>query len=76
MVEHGPKYGYFPKACKSWLVVKADKEQEARELFNGTGVNITLEGRKYLGGFVGIDEGKEKYVGELVGEWVSQIEVT
>ena len=75
VVEHGPKYGYFPKACKSWLVVKADKEQEARELFNGTGVNITLEGRKYLGGFVGIDEGKEKYVGELVGEWVSQIEV-
>ena len=46
---------------------------EARELFAGTGVNITLEGRKYLGGFVGIDEGKEKYVDELVGEWVSEI---
>jgi len=50
-------------------------ELEAREIFNGTGVNITIEGRKYLGGYVGTKEGREKYVRELVDDWVSQLEV-
>ena len=75
VVENGPKYGYFPKASKSWLVVKADKEQEARVLFDKTDINITIEGRKYLGGHTGTEGGKEDYVGELVEEWVSQLEV-
>ena len=52
VVENGPKYGYFPKAEKSWLVVKAEVEQEAIEIFKDTGVNITIEGRKYLGGLL------------------------
>ena len=57
VVENGPKYGYYPKASKSWLVVKPEMELEATEIFNGTGVNITIEGRKYLGGYVGTKEG-------------------
>ena len=73
VVELGPKYGYFPKPEKSWLVVKENKEQEARQLFADTKVNISIEGRKYLGGFVGKNEGSESYVSELVEEWVSQI---
>ena len=44
-------------------------------MFRDTGVNITTEGRKYLGGFVGTNEGKEKYVQELVDSWVSQLTV-
>ena len=74
VVEHGPKYGYHPKASKSWLVVKEDKFQEAEELFGSTGVKITTEGRKYLGGFVGTEEGCVKYVQELCDEWVYQLE--
>ena len=57
IVENGPSLGYYPKASKSWLVVKEDKFQEAAELFKGTGIQITTEGRKYLGGFVGTKEG-------------------
>ena len=75
VVEHGPKYGYFPKAEKSWLVVKAEHEVEAKNLFMDTGVKITTEGRKYLGGFVGTNEGRENYVNGLVEDWISQIEV-
>ena len=74
IVEEGPKFGYFPKASKSWLVVKQEKEEEAKIIFGDTGVNITTEGRKYLGGYVGTKEGSENYVKELCDDWVSQLE--
>ena len=74
VVEHGPKFGYFPKASKSWLVVKEEKLQLAEELFRGTEINITTEGRKYLGGYVGTEEGCRKYFKELCDEWCSQLE--
>ena len=74
VVEHGPKYGYFPKASKSWLVVKEEKLQEAEDLFRDTGVKITTAGRKYLGGFVGTEEGCAEYVQELCIEWAHQLE--
>ena len=75
VVKEGPKYGYYPKAEKSWLVVKEEKLEEAERIFLGTNVNITTDGRKYLGGFVGKKEGSETYVNELVAEWVKQLEV-
>ena len=75
IVEHGPSFGYFPKPEKSWLVVKEEKLEEAREMFKFTGIKITIDGRKYLGGFVGKHEGKINYVEELVEEWISQLTV-
>jgi hypothetical protein len=74
VVENGPNYGYFPKASKSWLVVKSEKLEEAKELFRDTGVQITVEGRKYLGGHVGTEEGGRKYFQELCEEWAYQLE--
>ncbi len=73
-VEHGPAIGYTPKASKSWLIVKEGQEERAREIFHGTGVQITTEGRRYLGGFVGKTQGAENYVGELVKNWTDQLE--
>ena len=37
----GPSYGYFPKAAKTWLIVKEDKLEEAKHMFKDTGVKIT-----------------------------------
>lgn len=74
IVEHGPSFGYYPKASKSWLVVKEEKYEEAVHLFQNTGINITTEGRKYLGGFVGKDEATKEYVEELRDEWINQLE--
>ena len=71
---YGPLLGYYPKASKSWLVVKAEKEEEAKQIFAGTGIQITTEGRKYLGGYVGTRAGAEKYVNSLQEEWVEQLE--
>ena len=52
-----PKYGYFPKAYsayylpKSYLIVKQDKLGEARNTLNDSNVNITIEGKRHLGGY-------------------------
>ena len=45
----GSKYGYFPKVSKSYLTVKEDKLGEARNVFNDSNVNITIEGKRHLG---------------------------
>ena len=34
---------------KSWLVIKSHTEVCAREVFEGTDINITTKGRKYSG---------------------------
>ena len=73
--EHGPDMGYHPKAEKSWLVVKENELERAQDIFKDTGVKITTTGRKYLGGFVGKRDGTEKYVSDLVEEWVEQLKL-
>ena len=75
ILEHGPLLGYHPNAAKSWLVVKPDKMEAARLAFDGTGIQITDEGRKYLGGFVGSSSAKDRYVESIVNSWCKQLEV-
>ena len=46
-----------------WLVAKLEKEGRAKEMFAGTGINITTEGRKHLGAALGSRSYLEHYVG-------------
>ena len=71
--QDGPQLGYFPKASKSWLIVKPHFLNEARELFPD--VNITTEGRPYLGSFIGTETGKTDFVGQKVQDWCNEIEL-
>ncbi|CEM39092.1 unnamed protein product [Vitrella brassicaformis CCMP3155] len=65
----GPSYGYHPEAAKSFLVVKPELEQIARELFEPEGVQI-VTGKRFLGGYLG-DEGRRAvFLGEKVEGWV------
>ena len=73
IVQHGPSFGYFPKAAKSWLVVKPEKYDEALQVFANTGINVTKEGRKYLGGYVGTRKASAEYVEELRDEWIAEL---
>ena len=66
--ERGPPIGYHPDGKKSKLVVRQGKEEEAREVFAGTGVQI-VGGARYMGGFVGTRSGKRAYAAEKVREW-------
>ena len=72
---YSPKVGYNPNAAKSWLVVKPHTEVCAREVFEGTNINMTTQGRKYLGGFIGSKSGSGKYTEELVSLWGEQLKV-
>ena len=70
----GPKYGYCPKASKSWLVVKPQYEEKAKDLFSDTEVQLTTSGQKHLGAAIGSNEYKEQYVNDKVAEWIEQME--
>ena len=50
----GPKYGYFQKAAKSYLIIKEKKLMEVLNLFANSGVNITAEEKRDLSAVVRI----------------------
>ena len=70
----GSLFGYYPNSKKSWLIVKPGFLDNAKELFLKTDVNITTDGRKYLGAALGNREFCKKFVKEKIIEWTSQIE--
>ena len=51
--EHGPDYGYFQQASKTWIIVKPEYLEETKVLFQGTNVQITSDGKKHLGATIG-----------------------
>ena len=71
--EAGPPVGCYPNSKKCWLVVKPEKEGRAKEMFAGTGINITTEGRKHLGAALGSRSYLEQYVGGKVEDWVGEV---
>ena len=74
LVEKGPYLGYYPEPTKSHLIVKnEDVYQRATQLFHGSGIKITLEGRPYLGSTLGTAAFTRKYVEEKVQNWVNDI---
>ena len=48
IVSHGPNIGYYSKAYKSWLILKAQYSGEAIKIFEGTGATITVKGKRHL----------------------------
>ena len=65
----GSLYGYYPNALKTWLIVKPAYLSDAQWLFEGTGVQVTVEGRRHLGGVFGSRLFTEQYVSEKVDSW-------
>ncbi len=70
----GPSFGYHPEPAKSFLIVKPGLEQTARELFASEGVQI-VTGKRFLGGYVGDEEGKTAFLREKVEGWVRSVRV-
>ena len=64
----GPLIGYYPNAFKSWLVVKEKQFELAKEIFKNTNINVTTEGRKYLGGFIGNENITTEFIQNKIGK--------
>ena len=69
----GPSYGYFVNPGKTWLIVKPQHEHDAKELFSGTGIGITSEGKRHLGAALGNRSFLESYINNKVKVWTSTI---
>ena len=70
---NGPWYGYHPKTSKSWLLVKEAAAEEAKRLFNGTGVQITTEGKRLLGAAIGTSDFEEKFTETIIYPQIQQV---
>ena len=68
----GPSFGYHPKASKTWLIVKEEQLHTAKATFPD--INITTTGHRYLGSFIGTEEGKAQFTKEKIQGWLDEIE--
>ena len=71
----GPKYGYFPKASKSHLIVKQQHFANAIDIFSDTEVQLTTEGQRHFGAVIGSAEYKKRYVDSLIDDWNQQLKI-
>ena len=49
------------------------KEENVREVFKETSINVTVQGQKHLGAVIGSREYLEEYVSEKVYNWVNEV---
>ena len=68
IMECGPLIGYYPRADKSWLVVK-----ELTSSWRDSNVNVTIEWHGYLGDFVSSTNRETDYVWTKVDFWIKQV---
>lgn len=69
----GPLFGYYPNAIKTYLLTKPDRLEEAAHTFAGTGVQITSEGRRYLGGALGSGPFQLESLAATVTNWSAEV---
>ena len=75
LLVEGGKIGFHVNAGKSWLIAKNDAVfNEASELFNGTSINITLDGQRHLGAVLGSNQFRSQYTTDLVSTWCREME--
>ena len=53
LLQFGLAFGYFPNPSKTCSVVKESFYDAAVEMFQGSGISITVDGKRHLGGALG-----------------------
>ena len=69
-----PLFGYHPNPSKTWLVVKPEHCSAAEAHFEGTEVNISTQGQRYLGATLGSRPFVKEFVKKKVSSWIAEIE--
>ena len=72
--EKGPMYGYHVNPPKTWLLVKDQQHYStATDMFAGTNISITMEGRPLLGAPIGPDGFCETFCENKVSQWIFEV---
>ena len=71
----GPKFGYYPEASKTWLIVKNDLYDIANTTFKSTKINVTSNGKRHLGAVIGSRSYKEDYMNEKIDQWIKEVKL-
>ena len=74
LVELGHKFGYFVNPSKSWIVTKEGNLENATSIFQNSNINVTNEGRPYLGIPIGTQQYVDQFVQSKVDQWVGEID--
>ena len=69
------KFGYYPDASKSWLIVREKAKQGAFTVFKDTAIKITTKGQRHLGAVIGSSKYKREYVQNKFDELINQIKL-
>ena len=69
----GPKFGYYPQASKTWLIVKDAYVKKSNEIFKNSSIQITSTGQRHLGAVIGTTEYKQEYMNEKITTWTEEI---
>ena len=70
----GPKYGYYPNAIKTIMIVKDPNILDhAKQVFAGTDITIGTEGERHLGAAIGNLSFKEEYVKKKIDKWIQDV---
>ena len=64
---------YFVNSSKTFLIVKEEHLLLTRDIFGDTGVQVTTEGRRYLGAAPSSSEFTKPYVNDKVREWSDEL---
>ena len=63
-----PNYDYYSQSTKSWLIFKQNKLEEFVQVFGGTNIQISTEGKRHLRVVIGKEEKKKNYINDKSSE--------
>ena len=71
--EEGKKFGCNVRGKKSYLIVKEQHKDKAKEIFEDTNIKISTEGHRHLGSVIGRKQFSENYILSLITQWCEEI---
>ena len=75
LITEGPKFGYYPKPSKSFLIVNQHYKEYAERIFEGSNIKITTEGDRHLVAVLDDISFKEEYLRNELHSWKNQLEI-